>query len=57
MSLSLDEYKTSHLEAEIQRREACWTLGNCYYCGRSLETHHCRLKSQVDSEKEEREKE
>lgn len=44
----LDDIKTDTLINEIARRKRCRNSGVCWYCGRPLAEHACRLRDRTD---------
>lgn len=42
-SKELDEYETSELEAELERRQQCAAEGRCVYCGKFGNQTSCRM--------------
>jgi hypothetical protein len=44
----LDDIKTDTLINEIARRKRCQNAGMCWYCGKPLAEHACRLRDRAD---------
>lgn len=44
----LDDYTTGQLGEEIARRNRCLKAGTCWYCGKPLADHGCRMRDRRD---------
>jgi hypothetical protein len=44
----LDDYTTGQLGEEIARRRRCQKAGTCWYCGKPLDSHTCRMRMRKD---------
>jgi hypothetical protein len=44
----LDDYSTGELINEVTRRKRCQKIGTCWYCGKPLDEHTCRMRERRD---------
>jgi hypothetical protein len=44
----LDDYTTGQLCDEVARRKRCQKIGKCWYCGKPLDEHACRMRARRD---------